>query len=61
MQQHEYQFYVYILASRSRTLYIGFTNNIRVASNSIAKNAPALTPRNTISIVSFTMKNLPTF
>jgi len=30
MQQHEYHFYVYILASRSRTLYIGVTNNIRV-------------------------------
>ncbi len=26
----EYHFYVYILASRSRTLYIGFTNNIFV-------------------------------
>jgi putative endonuclease len=30
MQQHEYHFYVYILASRSRTLYIGLTNNICV-------------------------------
>jgi putative endonuclease len=30
MQQREYHFYVYILASRSRTLYIGFTNNIRL-------------------------------
>jgi putative endonuclease len=25
----EYNFYVYILASRSRTLYIGMTNNLR--------------------------------
>jgi putative endonuclease len=24
----EYHFYVYIMASRSRTLYIGFTNNL---------------------------------
>jgi putative endonuclease len=30
MQQREYHFYVYILASRSRTLYIGFTNDIRL-------------------------------
>jgi putative endonuclease len=28
MQQREYHFYIYILASRSRTLYIGFTNDI---------------------------------
>ncbi len=30
MALREYHFYVYILASRSRTLYIGFTNNIFV-------------------------------
>jgi putative endonuclease len=30
MPQREYHFYVYILASRSRTLYIGFTNDIRL-------------------------------
>jgi len=30
MQKREYQFYVYILASRSRDLYIGMTNNLRV-------------------------------
>jgi putative endonuclease len=29
MPQLEYHFYVYILASRSRSLYVGFTNNIR--------------------------------
>ena len=28
MSRREYHFYVYILASRSRTLYIGLTNNI---------------------------------
>jgi putative endonuclease len=28
MPNREYQFYVYILASRSRTLYIGMTNDI---------------------------------
>jgi len=28
MPRREYHFYVYILASRSRTLYIGLTNNI---------------------------------
>ena len=35
MPLREYHFYVYILASRSRTLYIGFTNNIfsRVAQH----------------------------
>ncbi|WP_433974009.1 GIY-YIG nuclease family protein [Tunturiibacter lichenicola] len=33
MQQREYHFYVYILASRSRTLYVGFTNNIRQRIN----------------------------
>jgi putative endonuclease len=30
MQQREYHFYVYILASRSRSLYVGFTNDIRL-------------------------------
>ncbi|MCL2649368.1 MAG: GIY-YIG nuclease family protein [Phycisphaerales bacterium] len=28
MSDREYIFYVYILASRSRTLYVGFTNDI---------------------------------
>jgi putative endonuclease len=30
MSQHEYHFYVYILASRSRALYTGLTNDIRL-------------------------------
>jgi putative endonuclease len=30
MPQREYNFYIYILASRSRTLYIGFTTKLRV-------------------------------
>jgi putative endonuclease len=29
MRQEDYQFWVYILASRSRTLYIGLTNSLR--------------------------------
>jgi putative endonuclease len=29
MQPREYHFYVYILSSRSRTLYIGVTNGLR--------------------------------
>jgi putative endonuclease len=29
MRQEEYQFWVYILSSRSRTLYIGMTNSLR--------------------------------
>jgi putative endonuclease len=29
MQGREYHFYVYILGSRSRNLYIGLTNNLR--------------------------------
>ena len=29
MPPREYNFYVYILSSRSRTLYIGVTNNLR--------------------------------
>ena len=29
MSQPEYNFYVYILSSRSRTLYVGMTNSIR--------------------------------
>jgi putative endonuclease len=29
MPPREYHFWVYILASRSRNLYVGFTNNIR--------------------------------
>jgi putative endonuclease len=28
MPQREYHFYVYIMASRSHDLYVGFTNNI---------------------------------
>ena len=38
MPQREYHFYVYIMASRSHDLYIGFTNNIfrRVAEHRIA-------------------------
>ena len=30
MPPREYSFYVYILSSRSRDLYIGLTNNLRV-------------------------------
>jgi putative endonuclease len=30
MPTREYNFYVYILSSRSRNLYIGITNNLRV-------------------------------
>ena len=30
MPQREYHFYVYILASRSRSLYVGFTNDMRL-------------------------------
>ena len=30
MQNREYHFYVYILSSRSRDLYIGMTNNLRL-------------------------------
>ncbi|MEO6807213.1 MAG: GIY-YIG nuclease family protein [Edaphobacter sp.] len=30
MPNREYHFYVYILASRSRSLYVGFTNDIRL-------------------------------
>ena len=30
MATREYSFYVYILSSRSRNLYIGITNNLRV-------------------------------
>jgi len=29
MPNREYNFYVYILSSKSRTLYIGMTNNLR--------------------------------
>jgi putative endonuclease len=29
MPSREYNFYVYILSSKSRTLYIGVTNNLR--------------------------------
>jgi putative endonuclease len=39
MPQREYHFYVYIMASRSHDLYVGFTNNIfrRVAEHRIAR------------------------
>ena len=30
MPKREYHFYVYIMASNSRALYVGFTNNIRL-------------------------------
>ncbi len=38
MPQREYHFYIYIMASRSHDLYIGFTNNIfrRVAEHRAA-------------------------
>jgi len=29
MPQREYHFWIYILSSRSRNLYVGFTNNFR--------------------------------
>jgi putative endonuclease len=29
MEQREYAFYVYILSSKSRNLYVGFTNHLR--------------------------------
>jgi putative endonuclease len=31
--QREYRFWVYILASRSRSLYIGITNNLRTRAS----------------------------
>ncbi len=39
MPQHEYHFYVYIMASRSHDLYVGFTNNIfrRVSEHRAAR------------------------
>jgi putative endonuclease len=40
MPQREYHFYVYILASRSRTLYIGFTNDIRLRIKQHRDNRP---------------------
>jgi putative endonuclease len=30
MEQQEYEFYVYLLASKSRSLYAGMTNNLRL-------------------------------
>src|SRR5271170_2839913 len=40
MSQREYHFYVYILASRSRSLYIGFTNDIRLRINQHREKCP---------------------
>ncbi len=47
MPQREYHFYVYILASRSRSLYVGFTNDIRLRIDNTVKSASAPTPQNT--------------
>jgi putative endonuclease len=46
MRFEDHQYYVYILASRSRTLYIGVTNNLlhRIAQHRINK-APSFTSR----------------
>ena len=40
MPPREYHFWVYILASRSRNLYIGFTNNIRTRINTHRESTP---------------------
>ena len=47
MRVDDHQYYVYILASRSRTLYIGVTNNLlnRIAQHRRTK--PAASPQNT--------------
>jgi putative endonuclease len=37
---HEYEFFVYILSSRSRTLYIGVTRNLRVRVLQHRENKP---------------------
>ena len=41
MPPREYHFHVYILASRSRTLYIGVTNNLerRIAQHRLQKTS----------------------
>jgi predicted GIY-YIG superfamily endonuclease len=46
MRFEDHQYYVYILASRSRTLYIGVTNNLlhRIAQHRTGK-APSFTSR----------------
>jgi putative endonuclease len=46
MRFEDHQYYVYILASRSRTLYIGVTNNLlhRIAQHRSNK-APSFTSR----------------
>jgi putative endonuclease len=40
MAQREYNFYVYILASRSRDLYIGVTNNIHARISQHREHRP---------------------
>jgi putative endonuclease len=40
MRQEDYQFWVYILSSRSRTLYVGMTNSLRKRVMEHRKQAP---------------------
>jgi putative endonuclease len=50
MPQREYHFYVYIMASRSHDLYVGFTNNIfRRASEHRAARPGTYTARYNIN------------
>jgi putative endonuclease len=49
MPQREYHFYVYILASRSRSLYVGFTNDIRLRIKQHREKRPGSHTANTTS------------
>jgi putative endonuclease len=40
MPQREFHFYVYILSSKSRTLYIGMTNHLRIRVLEHRENVP---------------------
>ncbi len=48
-----YRFYVYILASRSRNLYIGVTSTSFAVCRSIATGQAAITRESTVSSGSF--------
>ncbi len=56
----EYHFYVYIMASRSLTLYIGFTSNLQLRTNNTKAMKSTASPKPTGAIVLSTSSTFKT-